>query len=284
MGTDIALITDTITLLITGRGVFEGCTYDKLEGWYDLPDVDPGFAKRPNAPGAFAPGQTFPGEAVISIEGQYFGSNAADALTMRERLLEIYGEGKPLTMSVADDLRTTTRRVYVVAVAFPWTIHREFSFTLDMSAADPRRYGATITVGTELAKAGTGLVWPVKWPVDWGTIATDGRVSVANPGNTGTLSTYTISGGTMPDGFALVNVNTGERLTYLGPVNAGTTIVLDTLAQTAYINGTAPAGRFLVSPGWWGIPARSTRSIQFIALGPVTGTPRVDIATAPAYY
>lgn len=274
----------------TGTGVFEGFTYDRLVDWQGVPNVDLGFEKRPNAPGAFAAGQTFPEEAVISIEGQFFGADEAAGIAAREALAELYNDGFPMTMSVADALRTTSREVYVKAVKFPWTIHREFSFTIDVSAHDPRRYGEPVVVGTPLAIAGSGLDWSANgldWStegLDWGTPSIDGRVVVTNTGNTQTVSTYLVSGGSMPDGFAIVNVDTGERLTYIGPVTEGTTVTLDTASLTAFINGVSPAGRFLPSPQWWSVPRKGALSLQFLALGTVFGSPRLDVTTAPAFY
>lgn len=284
MGTTITLTAGSTVVVITGDGVFSGCTYDKLEGWYGVDNVDLALVTRPNAPGAFAPVQTFPDAKAISIEGDYFGSSRADGLSMRETLSMLYNDGNPVLMTVADDLRQTSREVLVASVLFPWTVHPEFEFTIDMTAADPRRYGVETSVGTTLAAPGTGLVWPVVWPVDWGTIGVNGKITIANPGNTATISRFVVSGGEMPDGFVIVNTTTGERLTYLGPVTAGTEITLDTATRTALINGSGPGSRFLASPQWWSIPARSSVDVQFLALGGTTGTPRLDVYTAPAYY
>lgn len=286
MGTTITFATlggDPL-LSITGADVFSGCTYDKLEGWYGVDQVELGLVKRPGAPGAFVPVQTFPDARVISVEGDYFGSSRADALAMRETLAALYNDGLPVRMTVADDLRTTSREVLIAAVTFPWTIHPEFEYSIDATAADPRRYGVETSVGTTLAAPGTGLAWPVVWPVDWGTIGINGKVAVSNPGNTETMSRYVVSGGEMPDGFVIVNATTGERLTYLGPVTAGTEITLDTATRTALINGSGPGSRFLASPQWWSVPARSSIDVQFLALGGTSGAPRLDVYTAPAYY
>lgn len=284
MGTVITLATETTTIVIYGDRPFEACTYDKIEGWYGLDSVDTAMVKRPGAPGAFAPTQTFPDEKAISIEGDYFGASRADALRMREDLTTLYNDGRPIVMTVADDLRTTSREVYVATVSFPWTIHQEFEYSIDMVAADPRRYAPEQAAGTTLAAPGTGLSWPVAWPVSWGTIGVSGRATITNEGTTETISRYVVRGGEMPDGFAIVNVTTGERLTYLGPVAAGTTVTLDTATRTAMVNDSGPGSRFLVSPQWWSVPARSSIEVQFIALGSTTGTPRLDVYTAPAYY
>lgn len=284
MGTIITLTAGSTTVVITGDGVFSGCTYDKLEGWYGVDQVELGLVKRPGAAGAFAPSQTFPDARVISIEGDYFGSSRADGIAMRETLAALYNDGKPVRMTVADDLRTTYRDVLVAAVTFPWTIHPEFEFAIDVTAADPRRYGAEVTVGTTLAAPGTGLSWPMVWPADWGVVGVNGRVVVANGGNTVTLSRFVVSGGGMPDGFVIVNVTTGQRLTYVGPLVVGTTVTLDTATRTALINDSGPGSRFLASPEWWAVPPRSSVEIQFLARGAVTGSPRLNVYTSPAHY
>lgn len=284
MGTKITLIADITTVVITGDRPHEGPTYDKLDNWYGVDNVDLGFVKRPGAPGAFAPDQTFPDEAVISIEGQYFGESRRAGLEMREELTALYNDGRPVLVIVEDDLRTTQRWVSVESVKVPWTIHPDFKYSIDMSAADPRRYADTVVASTTLASAGRGLDFPIRYPIDFGEPGVSGRITVANPGTTETVSTYTVSDGNMPDGFAIVNLTTGQRLTYLGAVVSGTVIELDEATQTAFINGTTPAGRWLSSPGWWTTPPRSSHEVAFIALGPVTGNPKLTAATAPAYY
>lgn len=287
MGTTITIDAGPgAVVVITGDGVYVGCTYDVFEGWYGVSNVDVDTSPRPNAPGVFAPEQTFPGEKAISIEGQFYGATARDALLMREALSGLYNDGQPVTMTVADDLRTTSRQVLIESVVFPWTIHPEFNFTIDAVAEDPRRYDLApdTTITTGLAAPGTGLGWPLVWPADWGTIGVDGKVVVTNPGNTETVSTYTITGGALPDGFIIVNVTTGERLTYVGPLAQGSTIVLDGDTRTATIDGTGPGSRYLSAPEWWAVPKRSEVQLQFLARGAVIGNPTLTVTTPPAYY
>jgi hypothetical protein len=285
MGTVITLTAGDLVLVITGDRPFEGLTYNKLDSWYDLPAVDVGFVKRPGAPGAFEPEQTFPDEATISIEGDYFGSSRADALLMRERILELYNDGRSIGIEVADDLRTTRRTVKVANIDLPWTIHPEFAYKVDLKAADPRRYADAVTVTTPLASSdGVGLSLPLVLPMDFGAVPVNGRLTVANPGNAATVTTFTVRDGSMPDGFVLVNVDTGQRLTYVGPVVSGTTVTLDARMRAAFINGTSPGGRYLSAPEWWSVPKRKSVTVQFLARGPVTGTPTLSAATSPAYY
>lgn len=284
MGTIITLDAGDLTVVITGDGVYSGCTYDRFDNWYGIDGVDLAFVKRPNAPGAFAPTQTFPDERMISIEGSYFGSSRADGLDMRERLAALYNDGRPILVTVEDDLRISTREVLVASVVFPWTIHPEFEFTIDFGAADPRRYGEVVLASTTLAQPGGGLTFPIVFPVDFGTIGVNGRLTIANPGNTETISKFVVHDGEMPDGFVIVNVTTGERLTYVGPLVVGTVITLDSATRTALINDSGPGSRFMASPEWWSIPKRSSIEIQFLSRGAVIGTPKLDVYTARADY
>jgi hypothetical protein len=284
-GTTIRIIADSIAIEITGDMPYVGLTYNRLDGWYDLASVDSGFVKRPGAPGAFAPAQTFPDEAAIGIEGDYFGSDRADALLMREAILELYNEGRPVVVEVADDLRTTRREAWVANIDIPWTIHPDFKYSIDLKAEDPRRYADAVTVSTGLASsAGVGLdISPLVLPLDFGATPSNGRVTITNPGNADTVTTFTVTDGDMPDGFVIVNVDTGQRLTYVGPVAAGTTITVDTRIRAAFINIDSPS-RYLSAPEWWGVPRRGGVTVQFLARGEVTGTPTLWAATSPAYY
>lgn len=282
MGTTITLTGAGDPVVITGEGVYEGATYDRLDGWHDL-DAELRFEQRPSAPGAFAPRRTYTEARSISVEGQYFGSDRADALRMRERIARLYNDGRPITMTVADDLRTTSREVYVESIVFPWTIHREFRFDLDVRAPDPRRYGPAAISSTGLAAAGGGLELPLVFPVSFGAMGTTGRVDTVNAGNTATGSRFRVEG-TMPDGFDLVNVETGQRIAYLGPVAPSASVTIDTRLRTALIEDTGPAGRFLASPEWWDVPAGGTVAVQFVARGPVSGSPTLTAETASAFY
>lgn len=284
MGTTITLIGDIATVIITGDRPDIGPTYNRFDGWYGLPKVDMGFVKRPGAPGAFAPEQTFPDEALINIEGQHFAPSRPAGIEMRHLITSLYNDGRPITAVVQDDLLTTRREVMVEAVDVPWTIHEEFKYTIDMRAADPRRYGNAVTESTPLAQAGTGLQYPLVYPLSYGVAGVTGRVSITNEGTTETVSLFSVTDGSMPDGFEVVNVTTGQRLVYVGPVSNGDIIELDARTQTAFINGVTPAGRWLSNPEWWTVPAHSVLEVQFLARGAVTGTPKLTHVTAPAYY
>lgn len=127
---------------------------------------------------------------------------------------------------------------------------------------------------------------PLDFPLDFGDTPSDGRVTIDNPGNASAVTTFKVSdpGGSMTGGFTLVNVETGETLTYIGTVTQGTVITLDPVTRQAYVNDVNPVGRFLPSPQWWETPPDSTTTVQFIANGAYTGTPNLRAETAAANY
>lgn len=287
----------TITLagvLFTGTGVYEGFVYEKLVDWVGIEEVDPRAKKRPNQPGAFVTDKTTPDGKTISIEGKFFGADEATAELARELLTSIYSDGVVVPMTVTNALRTTSRSVQVVAIDVPWTPHKEFEFTIDLFAADPKRYGSPVTVTNTLAVPGSGLILPtvdspasgldLDFGLDFGTTPNDGRLTVRNPGGSETTTTFVVRNGAMPDGVEIVNVASGERLVYVGPITEGTFLEFDPRVQAVFVNGTNPAGRFLANPAWWTVPPGGSIEIQFLARGPVTGAPTLDATTAPAFY
>lgn len=270
----------------TGTGVYQGFTYDKFEGWKGIENVDLGIVRRPNQPGSFIRQKTDPGERVVSIEGQFFGADEASAELARELLVSLYSDGRDVPLTVTDSLRATTRMVKVAAVKVPWTPHKEFSFTIDMTAADPKRYATPVVVSNTLAVPGSGLDFDfgLDFPLDFGTTPNDGRLIITNLGDTETTTTFVVRGGNMPDGAEIVNLATTERLVYIGPIMNGDFVEFDPRVQAAFINGTNPAGRFTPNPAWWSIAPKASVEVQFLARGAVTGAPVLEATTSPAYY
>lgn len=296
MPATVTLASDDDVLIFTADEPWGGGpTFDEVEDWDELPEVPIDATKRPEAIGDYLPAQTYPRGARPGIEGQWYASSVVQARRNRERLMAFYNDGRPITMIVADELRTTSREVLVASIDAPWTHLPYFDFTIDTMAEDARRYGPRSILTTGLPRPGSGLRLPSDGAtgtgldfgttgLDLGTLGDDGRIVVRNDGNAETPLELTVAGGSMPDGFEVVEVETGRRIPYVGPVVSGTSVTLDTHTEAAYINGTTPASRFLASPEWYQLPRRSTRTYAFVARGAVMGTPTLTVASAPAYY
>lgn len=296
--TTVLLTSPYDAFTITGTGVESGPTYDRLTDWERVGGVVLDKDKRPMRHGDYRPERSTLAGLVFSIEGQLFAQSVQDAALWRERLLALYADGAAIVVAVTNDLGTTSREAFVQEVSVPWTARPFLKYTIDLYAPDPRRYGPPVAVSTGVAKPGSGLQLPydaatgvgLRLPnpdlggLDFGTIPVDGRVAIANAGWAATEATYTVSGGAISGGFEVVNVGTGQRLVYSGEVADGATYTLDSDAETAFINGTAPAGRFVTLSEWWSLPPRSSTVLQFLPRGAVTGSPTLTVTARAASY
>lgn len=260
-----------------------------LDAWYVLAEVDAGLNKRPNAHGTYAPDQLFVNEARPIVNGQFYGSSTADALVARQRLTAMYNDGRPVTMSVEDDLGTTTREVWVVEVApdFRWG-HTHFSFDMVAVAPDPRRYGPSVESEDGMPVGSSGLTWPLGtapsglyW--DWGTPGTLGQVAFTNAGAATTLPVLHVGGaGGFDVGFRVTEIETGRELTLMRATGTGDTIILDSRTERATLNGGDVTGA-MTRRQWFAIPSGETRRYQITPLGSVTGAPTIRLVAAIAY-
>ncbi|MBI0295706.1 phage tail family protein [Streptomyces sp. PRKS01-29] len=95
---------------------------------------------------------------------------------------------------------------------------------------------AAVPVGTSSLRISTGA-GVLAWPLNFGTPGSTGRLSVVNPGSADTHPVVEFRGPvTMP---SLTNTATGDVLEYDLPLAAGDVLVVDTLAGTVTLNGTA---------------------------------------------
>lgn len=286
---DLISATDQITFL-PAPSPENGWVYDNeaLDRWYELPDIELKLSKRPNAHGAYDPGQLFAREHRPILPGQYFGTTAADALAQRERLNAFYSDGNPITMRVNDESGSTTRVVRVLEVS-PLFKHDFSHFPFDMSlvAVDPRRYGAQVSDSTGMPSAGSGLVWDLGtapsglfW--DWGTVGVSGQVTITNSGKTSTLPRVEVGGpGAFDAGFRITEVETGRALIYSRATSYNDLLVLDSRTMRATL-GEGDVTTFLTSRQWFEIPAGETRRYQINPLGSTSGNPTMTVYAFPA--
>lgn len=262
-----------------------------LDAWYALAEVDVKAKKRPNAHGTYGLGQTFTKESRPVISGQYYGKSTVDALAARDRLSALYNDGLPILMTVTDELRATSRQVWLVDLDAPFRY--DFShIPLDivLFAADPRRYGQIETSSDGMPSGSSGLVWDLGTSgtglfFDWGTPGSPGQVTYTNTGKAPTLPRMDVGGnGGFLGGFRITEIETGRELTLVRDTNVGEVVTLNSRTQRATLsNGGGDITGDLTSRDWFTIPAGSTRRYQITPLGSVIGSPTITIYAAPAY-
>ena len=285
-----------MTAIVTVGSIGMDGTYGLEEGvyrvgprffsdWYSVPDSKSDIHERTNGHGAHGIAVDWKSSLVLEMDGWFRG---AAWLSMMNALRATASTGRMVTVSVTDDDGTTSRSVSVRRfVPTPDPGARVCEFSLLMVALDPLRYGPAVSVSTGLPTAGTGITYPISYPITYGVAGDPGRVTVSNAGTAPTYSILEITGG-MSGGFELTEISTGRVLRFERPVPYGSTVYLNPRTGRASIDGQSDVSGSLTRADWWSVPAATngipgSRTIQFNALGVVTGTPSLTARTAPAY-
>ncbi|WP_323512705.1 hypothetical protein [Subtercola sp. RTI3] len=158
-----------------------------------------------------------------------------------------------------------------------------FTFAFDVVAPDPLKYSARMLLSTGLPVPGGGLRWPLRWPLRFGLGNSSGRVKVLNVGTADSRNIMTVTGGGSTDGFQLIAVGTGQTLTLERAVPDGSTVTFNSRTGRVYLDGS-DITRFLTDDDWFVAPAGGSLTVQFLALGEVTGIPILTIEHQAAYW
>lgn len=140
------------------------------------------------------------------------------------------------------------------------------TYSLLVTAADPRRYSVNEQMGTTNLPVSTGgLAPPLTAPVTLTATTVAGQIDAANTGTIATRPVLRIDGPvSKPAVFAQYGDGTVRQLVYDEDIGAGEYLTIDVLAKEVILNGTASRRRYL-SAQWPEIPPGETVSFQFLA-------------------
>lgn len=155
-----------------------------------------------------------------------------------------------------------------------WLTGPIIEFEMHLLAADPLKYDPGVTVVTAAQPdqtAGTGLAWPMQFPLAWGDQFGAGIITAYNSGNTSTSATLTITGPcTNP---TIENRTTHQILTLGITLLASDVLLIDLDSKAVTLNGnTARRGVITSSPTqWWSLTPGSNEIRFSTADGSNTG-------------
>lgn len=137
-------------------------------------------------------------------------------------------------------------------------------FQLALVAADPRIYSSTLNTQTVTASTGGaagGIGFDLGFDWNFGPATVTGQMFVENQGNAETFPVYTITGpGTNP---VVYNARTGKNIVLFTTLNAGETLVIDSLNRTVLFNGiTSKYSAVDVLSTQWGGLVRGVNDIR----------------------
>lgn len=234
---------------------------DGLQGW-DSPDVRTQYTERTADHGAWA-GPSYFQPRAIAIAGTI---TAPDETTL-DTALEQLNSATPLTDTVLTVWETIPKQVMVRRsgrLLQKRITDRIAAYSVMLTAADPRRYSATLqSKSTGLPSISGGLTLPVTMPITITATTSSGSFTLSNAGSIATRPTLTVTGPvTTPTILAQRPDGTVTQLSYSDSLSAGDVLVIDCAAHTVTLNGTASRRRYL-SGTWPEIPPGSSLTFQW---------------------
>ncbi len=219
--------------------------------------------------GAFD-GPAFLQPRAIILEGVAVAADEASALRARDIVSSVCGDpslglrdlfvaetNRPLRkIPVRRSGETKTQAIN--ATTFAWS--------MILVAPDPRRYSDNEHFNIcNLAQPGTGgLVFPLVFPLTFGTGSQGGGMTLTNAGTIATWPRFQLQ---LVTGPTITDAATGQRLAFdpTFTVEGGQTLVVDTNAKTVLLNGVNRRDRLFIAE-WFPLPPGDT-SVRYDGSG-----------------
>lgn len=229
----------------------------KVTGWSDAPPVRSSITDRAQQDGGYDAAGLY-GPRTVTLEGRVAQATAAAAAAVADALTALAPRSlQTLTVTNASTGARSAQVRIVVGAVLQWYNPQAFSYTLQVKAPDPLKYGAAWSGSTPLSGvSGTGRVWPRVWPTGWGVPAgvTPGQIQVPNVGKAAYWPLLRIDG---PVSNPTVVCNqTGDFVTVRRSVLAGQWLDFDLGARRVLLNGQISL-RYVTTFGgnWLAVPA-----------------------------
>lgn len=192
-------------------------------------------------------------------------------------LAALLADGSDADLTVADvDEPTMTATVGLASKpTIDWPSGKTVECAFELWAPDPLRYADPVSVATTFPTLVGGLEYDLYTDgagadlgyLDYGLASGTGRVVVTNTGTAASPVTCQVDGEVDALGFDVALVGTDKRLRFVGPVSAGSSLVLDGATGNVLIDGTADRAGQLTYRDWPVIPAGGSLELAFIPLG-----------------
>ncbi len=270
-----------------GRGSLWPIRVDGLAGWLETPTTTKEQVQRPGDYGWQQSPLDAGGRTVIlagvtdqtddrdALVAQFVASFGLNRDPWAQEWLTIAAGGR--TLSALGQLKDSS----IGAARAGWGIGR-MSWSLVFDCEDGRLYGPERTISSPIVDRGTGIAFPMAFPVTFPANPIGGDLAAVNGGNAPAHAVYQIKGGSVA-GPGWVNTLTGKRVSYPQTLQDGQTLTLDTRAGAGVVDGayrlpaagSAPQSEFLIEPGVNGIQPLGS---------PLSGSPLAVVTYRPAYW
>jgi hypothetical protein len=262
---------------------YQGWGLTRLDNWRAIAPAKNSVDERPQGHGAFRQGKIYRSAKVMPLHAFSECSSIHAAGARLDYLNGLVGQADTLVLRVTDEFGSTWREVSVVDADLPETPAANFTFTLDLLAVEPRRFGDPNEDTTGLPTESGGVEFPLTFPIDFGEIGDLGRLTLTNTGTADAWPRLIARGG-LGSGFVAEEVGTGRVIELARTILIGSEVVIDFRTGTAIVDGGPTVSGQMIRRDWWSVPPGGSTTIQFTVRGEGFGTPTLRGELAPAFW
>ena len=253
---------------------------EDIQGWGGSPASTIQVTQKPRSDGGWA-GPSWLSSRTITVTGWVYAPTTAlltDAVDRLDAAVSL--AATPLTVVEAGRSRwMNVRRAGEVLAAY--VNDTQATWSIQLVATDPRKFGAATTQTTGLPSVTGGLTYPITYPITYSAVQVTGVVSATNPGTANGKLALRVHGPCT--GPSITHLGTGAALTFASSlvINSGDWLDIDMENRTVLANGQARRNNTVTSRGWFGFDP-GVNQYAFNAYTYNAGS-SLDVTTTPAW-
>lgn len=254
---------------------------EAINGW-GSPASSAEFTQRARGNGATA-SEGFFKNRVMTLTGKII---APDPVAGRDARDELHAavELEPFYMAVMEEglLRhcSVQRQDDVITTRIG---KNDASFSIQVVAKDPRKFGDLITVSTPLPSSSGGRTYPATYPITYTGSTETGVVRLTNTGNTQAPVWLRIDGPIPAGGWTVTHIGKKQALTFASSLalTSGEFVTVDMDRREVLAQGQAARAGYVTSRGWFSLDP-GDNDISFSATN-YSATAQLTVTTKPAW-
>lgn len=261
----------------------DGVTWILQEfNWDDSPASTAELTQRARGHGATS-SEGFYRSMVYTLSGTIMAPTAALGVAARNALSSAVTL-EPFQMSVAEGdsiLHSMVKRQD--QIIFKRINPTDRTFSIQLAAKDPRKFGDLISATTRLPFSSGGLVRPSTWPRTWTGVSGTGKVTINNPGNTEAPVWLRIDGPIPAGGHSVTHIGKKQTLTFATALalGAGEFLTVDMDRREVLAQGQSARSGYVTSRGWFSLDP-GDNEIAFSSVN-YSATASLSLLTKPSW-
>lgn len=223
---------------------------EDVQGW-GSPASTLQVTQKPRGHGGWA-GPAYLAPRAVSLSGKVTAPSAEQLSDALDRLSDACSlTDTTLTVSEGGRARSCiVRRQGEVLIS--WTSDTRATWSVQVTAPDPRKYGPMVSQTAGLPSSTGGVTWPVTWPVTWTGVTNSGVLSIPNVGKIDAPVMIRIDGPCVAPSATHIGADgVPEVWATSQTLGVGEFLVIDMANRRVLANGQSSRAGYVTSRSWF---------------------------------